>query len=918
MDTLSTFKGETEIQNLKSQIPNVSRELSQAKKHYINASMSILTKDPFEGYREIQKLTEMQQECQVSLDEYRRISKKLVSFIDLSPHSKVSLDQKLENEIKELGKRYKKLQVSKTKSTSMKNKEKLGHRIKVIENKGPVPVTEAPVIVPATVKAPVPVTVPTTVTVPASVSVPSPVKAPTTVTVPAPVTVPTTVKAPVPVTVPASVTVPAPVTAPTTVKAPVPVTVPTTVTVPAHVQDSSKFDIDSVFSLPPIADYEKLNRLTCLVGEIKSTKSNFKSTRNIDCLESTKNIYDRIVNLFLRCRPQRLKRLGLYIQTSQLPEQLTLDQYRKLVVPLMFENLRRQIVGNITDIGATVDTIEGLLDFKKIKSVASKAVSLTATKDGIAYILDDHLDAPHTTQFKNSLSTTSKKTDLQVFKVVNLISFKKELDDRKKQTIDINGSALINGMFLFIKNPKRLITLTTKSFEQELEELFSLSNIGDYQDDNSDDDDNDERDVSNSSSDYYYSKDVHGFINEGSNNISFYDSLKGYNPDGAKKRNLQFRSYLSQLVLKQKANSFTQPLPGDIVHIQKINDLLSTQYDFKKCSDQTLWAKKTSQSELFSLLKTNFPKDNFESYGSFVNGIQLESSDIDVCFKTDFNTSDPVGRKDLMKRIALCLNKKKVKGKPKYHVERILDSIKVPIIKFRDLKHKVSYDMCFNNRLAIGNSLLVKAYSEIDERAKQLMLLIKYWASRKYINDASEGTLSSYGWLNMVIFYLQTVQPPVLPSLHSNIDSFPDDQLQQKDDWKFIDPRHTGFISQNKMTLFQLFYGFFNFYSKFDYANQLICIRLGKPTNITLATQSYKDNNKECPISIQDPFDSSSNPGASVKDTSSFGIIIFEFMSMQLNLFKLSYKNDIIQDFDGLLFAKSKLKLNELYNKMKR
>ncbi|EGG15163.1 hypothetical protein DFA_09989 [Cavenderia fasciculata] len=114
-----------------------------------------------------------------------------------------------------------------------------------------------------------------------------------------------------------------------------------------------------------------------------------------------------------------------------------------------------------------------------------------------------------------------------------------------------------------------------------------------------------------------------------------------------------------------------------------------------------------------------------------------------------------------------------------------------------------------------------------------------------------------------------------------------------------------------------LFYGFFDFYCKFDFTNRLICIRLGKPTSYSLVSKSYKDNNNQSLIRIEDPFDTSANPGASVKLSSSFKIIIFEFMSMQSKLLQLSNKKDIIyhQEFDHL-FSKS-LKLNQLYKKSK-
>ncbi|EGG19854.1 hypothetical protein DFA_06957 [Cavenderia fasciculata] len=711
--------------------------------------------------------------------------------------------------------------------------------------------------------------------------------------------------------------------------------------------------------------------LVLVLHETSALENVIRRITNDYVQSSTQKTYDEIVQVILRCRPQILTKLGRHIELSELvlpTTSSTNDQYNSsLVVSLVFEKLRQEIVGNIIDSGGKIDVKDGgLLTANYIKSVAivTKAQSLTAAtnKNGMildfkfksktrvtdlhkhdlvllqnkarstlcvlaqvisapqpttgksdqlckVYIIDEQILAPHTTEFIDSLSTVSKnKTEFHVLRVVR----------KNKQTMNMNVSDLIDDL----KNPKKFISPNFKTFGQEFEELCSPSFVENDQDSDDDDDDDQADKVVNSNST------VESLIKQVEIDVIERNKIKADRKPETKVQAQnaisRVKKNLNQLFNYQKANTISSPSQssplGDITDRQEINGLLVTAYTVKKCSDKTLSAKESSRNDLFSLLKSQFPKDSFEAYGSFVNGIQLESSDIDVCFKTDINTSDPVLRKDLMKSIVTRLyNRKSKRSKLRgpYQVERVLDSIKVPIIKFRDLRYNVSYDMCFNNRLAIGNSLLVKSYAEIDERAKQLMLLVKYWASRKDINDASGGTLSSYAWLNMVIFYLQTVQPPVLPSLHANISSKPTNQLVQKDDWKFVDHRHTGFVRQNKKTLFQLFYGFFNFYCKFDFTNQLICIRLGKPTSYSLASKSYKDNNNQSLIRIEDPFDTSANPGASVKLSSSFKIIIFEFTSMQSKLLQLSNKKDIIyhQDFDHL-FSKS-LKLNQLYKKSK-
>ena len=65
------------------------------------------------------------------------------------------------------------------------------------------------------------------------------------------------------------------------------------------------------------------------------------------------------------------------------------------------------------------------------------------------------------------------------------------------------------------------------------------------------------------------------------------------------------------------------------------------------------------------------------------------------------------------------------------------------------------------------NTLLLRTYKELDPRAWQLLMAVKIWSKQAGVADASSGTLSSYAWAILTIFYLQQTQPPVLPVLQS-------------------------------------------------------------------------------------------------------------------------------------------------------
>ena len=78
----------------------------------------------------------------------------------------------------------------------------------------------------------------------------------------------------------------------------------------------------------------------------------------------------------------------------------------------------------------------------------------------------------------------------------------------------------------------------------------------------------------------------------------------------------------------------------------------------------------------------------------------------------------------------------------------------------------IQCDINFSNPLGLHNTTLLRCYSRCDVRVRLLILFIKSWAARRKINSARNGTLSSYGYVLMVLHYLINVaQPPVCPNL---------------------------------------------------------------------------------------------------------------------------------------------------------
>ena len=93
----------------------------------------------------------------------------------------------------------------------------------------------------------------------------------------------------------------------------------------------------------------------------------------------------------------------------------------------------------------------------------------------------------------------------------------------------------------------------------------------------------------------------------------------------------------------------------------------------------------------------------------------------------------------------------------------VIAKARVPIVKFCELTHGIECDICVDNELAVHNTRLLKAYASLDPRVRAVGLFVKTWASKRGVKRSDSGTLSSYAWIILSIFYLQYIG--MIPSL---------------------------------------------------------------------------------------------------------------------------------------------------------
>lgn len=143
----------------------------------------------------------------------------------------------------------------------------------------------------------------------------------------------------------------------------------------------------------------------------------------------------------------------------------------------------------------------------------------------------------------------------------------------------------------------------------------------------------------------------------------------------------------------------------------------------------------------------------------------------------------------------------------------------------------IQCDINFSNPLALHNTLLLRCYSHSDPRVRPMIIFVKAWAKKRKINSPYHGTLSSYGYVLMVLHYLINVaNPPVLLNLQTTKEAVGD---RSPHNYEIIDgytvrfwrseneiidlARSGGLVNNTRDNVGSLLRGFFHYYAQQGY-----------------------------------------------------------------------------------------------------
>ncbi|KAI8102318.1 hypothetical protein M9435_005923 [Picochlorum sp. BPE23] len=265
---------------------------------------------------------------------------------------------------------------------------------------------------------------------------------------------------------------------------------------------------------------------------------------------------------------------------------------------------------------------------------------------------------------------------------------------------------------------------------------------------------------------------------------------------------------------------------------------------------------------------------NAQLFGSTANGLCVRSSnDIDVSVQVTL----PEGEEGEERKTALIESIGEMFEGLGMKDVLILGHARVPVVKFVYPLTGTHVDITINNTLACLNTRLLADYCAIDPRLSQLVLIVKNWAKKRQVNDPYQGTLSSYCYVLMCIFHLQTRSPPILPVLQE----MPPTISQNVGEWevKYFDAVSTlsQYGAKNTQSVAELVWEFFEYWAwRHDYSNSVISIRLGKSISKEEKGWTKRVGRDRHLLCVEDPFVLSHDLGRTV-DRQSKDVLRKEF-----------------------------------------
>ena len=290
--------------------------------------------------------------------------------------------------------------------------------------------------------------------------------------------------------------------------------------------------------------------------------------------------------------------------------------------------------------------------------------------------------------------------------------------------------------------------------------------------------------------------------------------------------------------------------------------------------------------DLSTLLTKRFPGARLSIYGSCLSDLSLgKNADVDLSLyieelaysKNEFEAgriTEEMYRSVVKQYVFKTHRILEGQRNKRFSKLQPVTRARVPVVKGtclnagnpHSLDGSLDFDICFINDIAVSNSELIRQYSLVSESVKSLMIAVKCWAKAQKISSSQDNTISSYAWMNLVVFYLQNVG--LVPNLQCRdlLHAVKGVKASSKEYWDTVNNLDTRFLTweeasnvwnipenRKNISVSTLLYGFFEFYTlRFPTALYTISIRNGASLIPKAKTSFERTSFFWC---IEDPFE---------------------------------------------------------------
>ncbi|GFT78932.1 speckle targeted PIP5K1A-regulated poly(A) polymerase [Nephila pilipes] len=316
-------------------------------------------------------------------------------------------------------------------------------------------------------------------------------------------------------------------------------------------------------------------------------------------------------------------------------------------------------------------------------------------------------------------------------------------------------------------------------------------------------------------------------------------------------------------------------LMSKLQNCSSVSEQIETFVSEISLSPEDLKKRTAFCKSLEEIFKIYFPKFKLYQFGSSVNGLGFRGCDLDLCLQTNFEDEEYVTLKDVPTphevKEGIIPPESVLRMTPLFllrFIRRVLfdhfpDMTKIllikarcPILRFYSSEYNIFCDFSCESKTSVRNTMILRLLGYMDIRFPTLTKIIRYWGKYGgFVGDIE--MFNSYAFSLLVVHFLQTRNPPILPPIKEVV--LKSEYLQQvaleDTELMFEDLKHFS-SSKNSKTVEELLREFFFHYLTYDFT------RIMQPsTSSSIPLSSYvpdehfpTDKFEVNTLNIQDPF----------------------------------------------------------------